>query len=201
MSHIAVRRLGADPGHVIIFLTSGRTGQFRTGRRNRGGRTSSAGDRGDRRPVGGVERDLDLVVLAGGVLPVELQLGDVIDRADVDVDPLGVGELAAPAGRAVAVAGVGSGERAVLQGGGEGRVEQHQVGAGRVRSCCAGLVRRVARARGVNRADDVVVGRQGRDRGVLVRRGSHRRRVERVGRCPPGEAPRSSPRVSVVRRL
>ncbi len=75
----------------------------------------------DRRPVGSVAGDLQAVALGVRGLPVEDDLSDRGARAEVDTDPLVVGEAAGPAGGGVAVDG-GRGREGGLRAGGGGRL-------------------------------------------------------------------------------
>src|SRR5262249_46823108 len=105
---IAVRR---GPGGAVDADVPAGTGQARVIVAAGG---CVCGGCGDRRPGGRVGRHLDLVVLAGRGLPVELYFGDVEGPAEIDIDPLRIGELAAPACGAVAIDRVPGRERAGL---------------------------------------------------------------------------------------
>src|ERR1700733_9308480 len=65
-------------------------------------------------PVRAVGRGLDRERGGVGVLPLQDDLADGLRRAEVDLQPLRVGERAGPPGAGVPVHGVGCGEAAVL---------------------------------------------------------------------------------------
>src|SRR3984893_9809683 len=77
-------------------------------------------------PVGVVGGHLDLERGGVGGFPVEADLADALGRAEVDFEPLRVGERRRPAGAGVAVGGVRRGGARVLgRGGGGGLVQRH----------------------------------------------------------------------------
>src|SRR6185312_17503343 len=73
-------------------------------------------------------RGLDLERRRVGGLPVQRDPADARRRAEVDFQPLRVGEGARPAGAGVAVGGAGRRGARVLGGGGGGGLVQRQVG-------------------------------------------------------------------------
>src|SRR5262249_24850461 len=111
---------------------------------------------------------------------------DVVGGPEIDIDPLRVADRAAPARAAVAVHGVGGGERVALDRGDDHGPAERQVGAGHGRSRRARLAGGAAGAGAVHRHDDVVAGDAGRDRGVLVGGPRERRRGQRRGRFAAG---------------
>jgi len=114
----------------------------------------------DRGPVGPVRRRLDLERGSVGRLPVQGDAADGLGRAEVDFQPLRVGEGAGPSGAGVAVHRVGGRVGAAFGGRGGGRLVQRRVGgpaAGAGAATAAGAVhtelpQRVAVASGPGRA-------------------------------------------------
>ncbi len=93
----------------------------------------AAGARGggvDRGPVHGVGRGLDLERGRVGGLPLQHDLADRRGAAEVDLEPLRVGERAGPPGSRVAVDGRRGREGGVLQRGRGGRLPLGQQGGG-----------------------------------------------------------------------
>ena len=91
------------------------------------GAAGAGGGRVDRGPVRPVGRDLDLERGRVGRLPVQRHLADRLAGAEVDLQPLRVGEGAGPAGAGVAVHRRRRRERRVLQRGRRGGLVQRGV--------------------------------------------------------------------------
>jgi hypothetical protein len=94
------------------------------------GAAAAAGGGVDGGPVRAVGRGLDLERGGVGGLPLERDLADALRRAEVDLQPLRVGERAGPPGAGVAVHRRRGRERRVLGGRRGRRLVQRQVGGG-----------------------------------------------------------------------
>src|ERR1022692_2202069 len=92
------------------------------------GAAGAGGGGVDRGPGGAVGGGLDLEGLAVGGFPVQRDLADGLGGAEVDFEPLRVGEGAGPAGAQVAVHRVRGRGAGVLQGGRGGGLVQRGVG-------------------------------------------------------------------------